>query len=220
MLGLAFLVLLPFLLMGERYELQFSAEGARTWLGEHGKTWGWLAALGLLVADLVLPVPATGVLSALGYVYGAWGGGLIGAAGSFLSGLAAYELCRRGGKRVADRLLGERDRQRAAVVFAGGMGGWLVALSRWMPLLPELTACMAGLTAMPRARFYASLACGCVPMALTFAAIGAAGTERPGLAVGLSVLVPAVLYAATALWLRGRNRRKDGGGISLRKGLK
>jgi hypothetical protein len=39
-------------------------------------------------------------------------------------------------------------------------------------------------------------------MGLTFAAIGASGTDRPGLALALSVLVPGVLYAVAALWLK------------------
>ena len=177
---------------------------------EYGMRWGWLAAMGLLVADLVLPVPATGVMSALGYVYGTWAGGLIGAAGSFLSGVAAYELCRAGGQKAADRLLGPADHERAQRVFSGGLGGWMVALSRWMPLLPELTACMAGLTGMPRRRFLPALACGCVPMGLVFAAVGASGTERPVLAIGLSILIPALLYAGTAAWMRHARRDEAG----------
>lgn len=202
--GLALVVLIPFFLMGEGFEERFSVEGARLWLVGYGRSWGWLAALGLLIADLVLPVPATGVMSALGYVYGTLLGGLTGAAGSFVSGVVAYELCRCGGQGAADRLLGPKDQARAERVFAGGMGGWMVALSRWMPLLPELTACMAGLTRMPRRRFLPALACGCLPMGLVFAAIGAAGTDRPQLAIGLSVLIPALLYAATAWWMKQR----------------
>lgn len=197
--GLALVVLIPFLVWGEDFLTRFGSEGARMWLADRGLAWGWLMGLFLLMADLVLPVPATSVISALGFVYGAVGGGLIGAAGSFLSGVGAYELCRRGGGRAADRLLGERDRKRAARIFAGTMGGWLVALSRWMPLLPEMVACMAGLTGMPRRRFYVALGCGCVPMGLMFAMIGAAGLERPGLALLLSAVVPGGLYGL-AVW--------------------
>ena len=202
LLGLAALILIPFFLLGDGFMARFGEAGARTWLMEYGRAWGWLAALGLLMADLLLPVPATSVISALGYGYGTLAGGLIGASGSFLSGALAYELCRRSGQRAADRLLGPEDRERAARIFGGRMGGWLVALSRWMPLLPEMTACMAGLTGMPRRRFYTALACGCLPMGLTFAAIGATGNDRPGVALGLSVVVPGLLYALAALWLK------------------
>lgn len=204
LLGLAGLVLIPFFLLGEGFMEHFGAEGARLWLAQYGKAWGWLAALGLLVSDLVLPVPATSVISALGYGYGALVGGLIGAAGSFLSGVLAYELCRRCGGRAADRLLGAHDRERATRIFGGDTGGWLVALSRWMPLLPEMTACMAGLTRMPRRRFLTALACGCLPMGLTFASIGATGTTQPGLALALSAMVPGILYLAAVWCLKRR----------------
>ncbi|MDB6070196.1 MAG: DedA family protein [Verrucomicrobiales bacterium] len=183
----------------------FEGEGARRWLVVYGREWAWLAGALLLVSDLVLPVPATAVIGGLGYVYGGLAGGLLGAAGSFLSGLVAYEGCRRWGMRAADRVLGAADRVRAERIFAGGMGGWLVALSRWMPLLPEMTACMAGLTGMERGRFYAALGCGCVPMGLTFAYIGATGVERPGLALGLSAGLPAVLYGVAALYVKWRS---------------
>jgi len=203
-LVLALLVTIPFLLGGESFEKQFSFEGAQSWLTAWGWKWGWLAAVILLSADLVLPVPATGVTSALGYVYGFWLGGAVAAGGSFLSGALAFLLCRRWGQRAAGRLLGEKDRERGTRLFAGGAGGWLVVLSRWMPLLPEVVACMAGLTGMPPRRFFVSLACGSIPMGFVFAAIGSAGAERPGLAILLSVLIPAILYGAVALWLRRR----------------
>lgn len=177
---------------------------ARVWLEQHGQGWGLAAGTGLLVADLVLPVPATSVISALGYLYGGMAGGLAGAAGSFLSGGIAYELCRKGGDRAALYLLGPRDQERARRIFAGGSGGWLVALSRWMPLLPEMTCCMAGLTLMDRRRFYLALASGCLPVGLVFGAIGASGVERPGLGLALSAGVPAVLYFAAAWWLKRR----------------
>lgn len=203
-LALAVVVMVPFMMAGGAFERQFTFEGTRDWLVHYGWQWGWLAALVLLSADLVLPVPATGVMSGLGYVYGFQLGGAIAAGGSFLSGALAYWLCRRWGARVAGKLLGERDRERGERLFAGGAGGWLVAMSRWMPLLPEVVACMAGLTGMPPRRFYLSLACGCIPMGFVFAAIGAAGTDRPGLAIGLSVLIPAVLYGIVAVWLKKR----------------
>ncbi len=200
LLGLAVLVLIPFFLVEDGMMARFGGSGE--WLQQYGRKTGWLVGLGLLVSDLVLPVPATAVISALGFVYGAGWGAVIGAAGSFLSGSLAYEACRAGGPRVVDWLLGAKDRARAGRIFAGTSGGWLVALSRWLPLLPEMTCCMAGLTRMVRRRFYTALACGCGPMALTFAYIGSTGTERPGLALALSAMAPAVLYGAAVWWLK------------------
>lgn len=74
--------------------------------------------------------------------------------------------------------------------------------SRCLPLLPEVVACLAGLTRMPFYPFVLSLACGCLPLGFIYAAIGAAGQDNPGLALSLSVAIPAALWAFVQLWLR------------------
>ncbi len=127
--------------------------------------------MGLLVSDLVLPVPATGVMAALGVLYGPVRGGLIGAVGSILSGSIAYGLCRLLGRRAAVKLAGEKDLARAEGFFDSA-GGWAVALSRWLPVLPEAVACLAGLARMRALSFFIALACGSIPMAFAFAALG------------------------------------------------
>ena len=202
-LALALVITIPFLIWGEWFGRMFTGDALQTWLTSYGREWGWLVAVLLLVADLVLPVPGTAVMSGLGYVYGAWWGGLAAAAGSFLSGALAYGLCRKFGGRMAVRLMGEKGFAQGVRMFAGGGGGFMVAGSRCLPLLPEVVACMAGLTKMPARRFFTALACGSVPVGFVFAWIGAAGREAPGLAIALSVLVPVVLYGVTLLVLRG-----------------
>ena len=202
--ALALAVLIPFLIWGDSFERMFAGDALREWLASQGRAWGWLMAVLLLVGDLFLPVPGTAVMSGLGYVYGTLWGGAIAAAGSFLSGALAYGLCRRFGEGMARRLMGAEGIARGQRLFAGGSGGFIVALSRCLPLLPEVIACMAGLTKMPPARFFGALACGCLPMGFLFAWIGAAGRDTPGLAIGLSILIPAILYGAALRFLKRR----------------
>ncbi len=147
----------------------------------------------MLVGDLALPVPGTVVISALGYIYGTFLGGLAAAAGLMLAGMAGYGSGRLFGERFARRWLGERDYEKGRRLFANG-GGWVVALSRALPILPEVISCTAGLVRMPFRKFTLALACGSVPMGFLFAAIGRAGHEAPGWAFGLSLLVPALLW--------------------------
>lgn len=191
-LGLALLVLIPFIIWGSALETAFSQTGTVEWLREFGN-WAWLAGILLLITDLVLPIPGTVIMSSLGYVYGIFAGGLLSATGSFLAGSLAYLLCRSFGTGVALRILGERDYQRGHRLFEH-MGGWIVALSRWLPVLPEVTTCMAGLTRMPAGLFFAALACGSLPVGFAFALIGHTGVEYPYIAIGLSALVPALLW--------------------------
>ena len=98
-LALALAVLVPFVIWGDHFETAFSQEGSVAWMQDWGP-WAWLAGIALLVADLVLPVPSTVVISGLGYLYGPWLGGLIGSSGAFLAGCTAYGLCRMLGHRA------------------------------------------------------------------------------------------------------------------------
>lgn len=196
------LIIAPFCVWGEWFERMFDLQGTRAWMVSLGP-WGWLGGLALLVGDLVLPIPGTVVMSALGLAYGWLWGGVFSVSGSALSGLVAYALCRRFGHRAALWLAGEEGLARGEAMFRSQRGGWLVALSRWMPVLPEAVACLAGLARMPFRTFCIALLCGTVPLGFTFAAIGALGVERPGLAIVLSALVPVALYGVAALSLRG-----------------
>lgn len=205
-LGLALLVLIPFGIWSD--DLMWDQSTAVGWI-ERFDRWGWLAGMGLLVVDLFLPVPGTVVMSAMGYLYGPLLGGAASATGSFLSGLLAYFLCRRLGRRAAVRLAGEKDLARGERLFARS-GGWLVAFSRWLPVFPEVIACMAGLTRMPPAAFMTALACGSVPMGFTYAAIGHLGVENPGMALALSAVVPLALWLPFQRWLRRREAGPGG----------
>lgn len=205
--GLAVLLLIPFLIWGDQFERWFTGAAAVQWV-ESWETWGWAAVLLLLSADLVLPLPATGVMSAAGYLYGTFVGGTISAVGSFLSGMLAYGLSRAFGHGLAERLAGKDDLVRGEKLFRH-RGAWIVALSRWLPLLPEVIACLAGVTRMPLRTFAVALACGSIPMGYVYAAIGAAGQSNPALAISLSIIVPAILYAAVQPFIRSAGRERE-----------
>lgn len=191
-IGLGVFFTIPFLIWGERMELAFSSEAAISWL-EGFERWAWAAAIGLLFLDFILPIPGTAVMSALGYVYGPVVGGLIASGGSILAGWFAYWLCRILGTSAAKKLLGRKDYDRGVILFSNA-GGWIVAISRWLPLIPEIVACMAGLTRMPPLKFTIALACGSIPLGFVFAYIGAAGSDHPTLALTLSAGIPPILW--------------------------
>jgi uncharacterized membrane protein YdjX (TVP38/TMEM64 family) len=191
-------VVVPFLIWGE----SFNQERAIAWLVEWG-AWAGLAGILLLIADLLLPIPASAVMAALGIMYGPVAGGSIATLGSFLSGALAYLLCRNFGRAAALRLLGADGLVEGERLFAQA-GGWLVALSRWLPVLPEVIACMAGLTRMPPRTFFAALACGSAPLGFAFAALGHAGSDDPLLVILVSAGLPPLLWLAVRARLRTR----------------
>jgi len=205
-LVLALLVVVPFLIWGDWFEASFSQERTVETLRGAG-AWAWLVGIALLVADLFLPIPGTVVMSALGLVYGWALGGALAAAGWVASGLLAYSLCRKLGRGVARFLAGEKGLAEGDRLFHAESAAWLVALSRWMPVLPEVVACLAGLHRMPFPRYLGALCAGSVPMGFAFAWIGHAGAERPIFAVLLSAGVPPLIWggfllARRAGWFR------------------
>ena len=199
-LALAILFLITFLIWGGRLEDWLSGEGAAQWLRGYGD-WAWAAGLALLAFDIVLPIPGTVVMSALGLVYGVLLGGLLSTIGSVISGLIAFWACRAFGHAAAERIAGAAALQQAERLFSL-RGGWVVAMSRWLPLMPEVVACMAGLARMRPLPFLAALLCGSAPLGFAFAAVGAAGQRNMGLALALSALLPALLWLCVKAVMR------------------
>jgi uncharacterized membrane protein YdjX (TVP38/TMEM64 family) len=191
-------ILVPFWIWGDRIDSIFSFKGSREWLESFG-WWAWSAGVVLLVADVALPIPSTVVMSALGWLYGWFWGGVISVVGSVLSGCAAYGLSRYMGRSVAVRIAGEAGLNKAELWFKEG-GGWLVAYSRWMPVFPEAVACLAGLGKMPWRRFLTALLCGSLPLGFAFAAIGQLGHESPLPAIVLSALLPVGMWWVARKW--------------------
>ena len=199
-IGISAIVLATWLIWGGSWEESFTLQCSVAWLSKAGP-WGWAAGIGLLAADLVLPVPGTVVMSALGYVYGVAIGGLVASVGSITAGLLGYGVGRFIGEKAARKWLGDTDFEKGRLLFARG-GGWMVAVSRSLPILPEAISCTAGLVRMPFGRFLVSLICGSLPVGYLFAWIGVAGRETPGWALVFSLLAPAVLWLAAKKWLQ------------------
>lgn len=200
-------IIVPYLIWGELFESILGANAGRTWLEGYGK-WAWAAGIGLLISDIVLPIPGTIVMSALGWMYGWFLGGLIASLGSFLSGIVAYLLCRLLGQPVARWIAGEKGLQKGEAFFSN-QGSWIVALSRWTPVLPEAIACLAGLVRMRWSTFVLSLACGSLPLGFIFAAIGDLGQASPYWAIILSAFLPLVLWGVVWKFLVHRKIKRS-----------
>ncbi len=208
-LALAALFAIPFFIWGERFDAFLHQDQLLAWFAPY-KGSAWLLAIGLLVADLILPIPNTMVIAALGVIYGPLLGGLVATVGTCLSGMFAYALCRQWGRPVAARLLGE-GKLAAGDRFFARCGGLVVAASRWLPVLPEVISCMAGLSRMSPSVFFVALLCGSAPLCFTVAGLGHLGADRPLLVLALcGVLpVPVWLLVRRAVLRRGQLRRRD-----------
>lgn len=192
-LVLALAVIVPFLVWGEGMEASLTREGVVAQLGDAIR-YAWLAGIALLISDLLLPIPNSAVMAALGVIYGPVVGGLVASAGIAFAGAVGFAICRSYGRPAALWLIGDGGIAEGERLFARA-GGWLVALTRPVPILSEVVACMAGLAGMRLRPFMLSLLCGSLPFGFVMAAVGFVGAERPVLTLGLSLLLPLLLWA-------------------------
>jgi uncharacterized membrane protein YdjX (TVP38/TMEM64 family) len=169
-------------------------------------SWAWALGIVLIWLDLVLPVPQTAVIAALGIVYGTLIGGLLGSLGLITGGLIGYTLMLTSARRFAQRLAGPRSLHKMESLFDRG-GAWAIVLTRSLPYsVPEAMVFLAGLAGMPMRKFTAALTIGSVPTAFAFAAIGAGWADQPILALAVSYVLPILLLPVAFYLMRLRTQ--------------
>ena len=153
--------------------------------------WLALAVVAMLVLDLFIAVPTMTTILLAGWLLGPWLGGLVASVGLLLMGGTAYALGRSLGRQVLTRLF--KDEARLARIEAAFARNDILTLAvcQALPILPELSASLAGIARMQPLRFVAGYALGVVPFAFIVASGGAASTPddlRPALltAIGTS----------------------------------
>jgi uncharacterized membrane protein YdjX (TVP38/TMEM64 family) len=168
--------------------------------------WAWALGIALIWADLVLPIPQTAVIAALGILYGTLLGGVLGSVGLITGGLLGYGLMRTAARRYVHRFVGARSLHKMESVF-DRRGAWAIVLTRSLPYsVPEAMVFLAGLAGMPMAKFVAALVIGSVPTAFVFAALGAGWADQPLLALGASYVLPILLLPLALALMRSDAR--------------
>lgn len=183
---------LEFLLFGERFEQFFSQDACVRWFAA-GRSHAWLIGIALLASDLLLPIPASGVMAAMGAVYGFWSGTLLSALGSFAAGCLGYYLALLFGGRAIRRITSAEELAKFQHLFQQ-WGGMAIIASRLLPILPETLTIAAGLAGMGQNRFLLSLALGCLPPAVLFSLTGATLAATPLTGMVVATLIPALLW--------------------------
>ncbi len=204
-LVIALLFLLSFLLWGENLEKILSAENFAAQM-QGARSWGWGLGLLALLADLLLPLPATGIMAALGQIYGFWGGWFLGALGSLLAGLAGYGLALGCRGHCPSWLCSAAELEEFRHTFER-WGGIAIIASRAVPILPEVMVVLAGLAKMRLAIFLPALLAGTLPVSALYAWWGSHyGQEAPLLNFLIAVLLPLLFWLALVpFW---RNHRQ------------
>jgi uncharacterized membrane protein YdjX (TVP38/TMEM64 family) len=163
----------------------------------HGGVVAASIGVGLLIADVVLPVPSSIVMVAHGALFGVWWGTMLSLVGSVGAATFGFAIGRRGGA-LLERVVTPVERARASSILAR-WGTLAIIVTRPVPLLAETVAIMAGASSMSwRAIIVASIS-GSLPKSLLYAKTGAAVANLQSTALMFGV----VLLVAGLFWLGG-----------------
>ena len=160
------------------------------------------AGTALLVADVLLPVPSSGVM----LVHGALFGIVVGAALSLLGSLGAFALgfgIGRRAEQVLERRVPEDERSRADRLLRR-WGVLAIVVTRPVPILAETTAFVAGTSSLGWRTSLVAALVGSLPAAVLYAVAGALAAS---FATGAAVFAVVVLLGLLALALSPRGER-------------
>lgn len=167
------------------------------WLRQRGVLTAGLG-VGLLIADVLLPVPSSLVMVAHGSLFGVVGGTLLSLLGSLGAALFAFAIG-RGGGTLLERLVMPAERDQANRMLAR-WGGLAVVVSRPIPILAETVAIMAGTSPLKWGSMTLAALAGSLPPALLYALTGATVTNF----VSTSLMFGVVLLVTGTFWLIGQ----------------
>jgi uncharacterized membrane protein YdjX (TVP38/TMEM64 family) len=156
-----------------------------------------LAVIGFLVADIVLPIPSSFVLTTTGYLLGVVPGTAVCFIGMTVASVVGYWLGRYAGGPLAQRVVGRAQLGRFAHLTARYGDAILVAF-RAVPVLAEATTLLAGISRMSFGRFLMLVSLGNAVVSLLYAWIGAVSASQSSFVIAsiASIVLPIVVVLA------------------------
>jgi uncharacterized membrane protein YdjX (TVP38/TMEM64 family) len=161
----------------------------------------------LLFVDLIISVPTLATITLSGYFLGPVIGALAGIVGLVMAGLGGYTVSRRYGDLLLKLVVKDEAKRNEAVATFQEHGAVVILLSRASPILPEVSACMAGMTRMSLGRFLILWSASSVPYALIAAYGGSISSlDNPQPAIFAAIGLISFFWLS---WLVVRRRGKE-----------
>ncbi len=135
-----------------------------------------LTVSALLFADLFIAVPTLTIVTLSGYFLGFALGAFFSLIGIFLAGIVGYAVSRYYGKRIITFLIKDSDERVDAIKTFREHGFVIILLSRAMPIMPETSACLSGMTRMSFWKFLLAWTLSSVPYVLIASYAGSIST--------------------------------------------
>jgi len=158
--------------------------------------------VGLLIADVVLPVPSSVIMIAHGALFGIWIGSLLSLVGSVGCSLAGFAIG-RAGRATVRRFVTDAEYARASRLLErwGTVG---IVATRPVPILAEVMSIIAGTTpALSWWQITVASIAGSLPPAVAYAVAGHFATKT----IGAIWLFSALMLMSAAMWWFDRPRR-------------
>jgi membrane protein DedA with SNARE-associated domain len=161
--------------------------------------------IGVLAADLLLPVPSGPVMTLAGAQLGALPAIGVTWVGLMIGSTIGFALGRYGGRPLLARFVSERDLADLEL-SAQRHSLWMLLITRPMPILAEASVIVAGMLRTPWWLFFTVVSVGNLLCAIIFCTLGeyAAANEWIVVALFLSVVVPVLMLVGL------RHRLKKG----------
>jgi uncharacterized membrane protein YdjX (TVP38/TMEM64 family) len=176
---------------------------ARSWLAAAGPA-GAATVIGLLAADVFIPVPSSVVMILSGAAFGTWWGAAIAFVGSIAGEWLGFELARRYGSAWAARFIGDEREVSRLNHMLPKHGGAAVAVTRPLPVVMETMSLVAGVSTMARTTFLAASAIGTLPIVIVYAYAGARSAATGSVIPAIVILL--AVGGAGLIWYRATRR--------------
>lgn len=194
--------IIPFLVMGQSFE-----QDVQHWLAQEQATTSriqFALVAGILASDILLPIPASAVITFAGGEMGLWPSTLWSWIGMNVGACLGFGLSKVLGRPFARRFAEPEDLERIERV-SDRLGGLVLIATRPLPILAEACVLMIGTTNLSWRRFLPPVLLMNFVLALFYSACGAGIEDRQNLVIVsiASGTIPLLL----ALWIRRRLSR-------------
>ena len=152
--------------------------------------WVFSAVVFLLWVDLFIAVPTLSITILAGFFLGNMYGFLTASIGLMSAGTTGYFLSKRYGHKILHKIISKESERKEIESTFSSHGIAMIVLSRAMPILPEVTSCLAGLTKLPFLKFILAWAAGSLPYAFIASYAGSIITlsdPKPAILIGISI---------------------------------
>ena len=175
-----------------------TVEQIRSWLVSAQQATPWYVfciVILLLFADLFISVPGLPLILTAGFLIGPVLASIASIIGFTLAGTAGYFLSAKYGEKIVRTIVKDASQRKDAMETFREHGAIVILLSRALPMLPEVSACMAGLTQMPFSKFMLTWLLSIVPYCIIISYAGSISTiDDPTPAIIAYISIVSVLW--------------------------